>query len=74
MISFRRRIDDIVQQLVDRGGGHMHPGIGRSIINIYPAVVIGYPAIAEDDIGDISYPFLSFRRDEITAGFVDDLV
>ena len=51
----------------------MHACIGRSVIYKHLTIFIGDPAIAKHHVRHITYPFLAFRRQKITCGFMEHL-
>ena len=61
-------MENIINELVDRGYGDMKPRIGRCIINVYFAIFTQNPSIAKNYIRDITDALIIFRCNEISSG------
>ena len=61
-------MENIINELVDRGYGDMKPRIGGSIINVYFAIFTQNPSIAKNYIRDITDALIIFRCNEISSG------
>ncbi len=68
-----RRVLDVVEHPVDRRGGHVHPRVGRGVVDEEVAVVARDRAVAEEHVGDVADALFALGRHQVAARLVDHL-